>query len=112
MSRAQEGLELYQRIRAYQHQADTCGLGHQADPRGLGHQADPCSLGYAVVDLETTGLEPQDEAIIEVGVVLLDPHGREQLRWDSLVNPHRHPGPTRIHGITPDDLIDAPELGT
>lgn len=90
----QEGLELYQRIRAYQ---------SQADPRGL---------GYAVVDLETTGLEPQDEAIIEVGVVLLDPHGREQLRWDSLVNPHRHPGPTRIHGITPDDLIDAPELGT
>ena len=90
----QEGLELYQRIRAYQ---------RQADPRGL---------GYAVVDLETTGLEPQDEAIIEVGVVLLDPHGREQLRWDSLVNPHRHPGPTRIHGITPDDLTDAPELGT
>ena len=99
----QEGLELYQRIRAYQRQADTCGLEYQADPRGL---------GYAVVDLETTGLEPQDEAIIEVGVVLLDPHGREQLRWDSLVNPHRHPGPTRIHGITPDDLTDAPELGT
>lgn len=100
--RAQEGLELYQRIRAYQRQADPCGLEYQADPRGL---------GYAVVDLETTGLEPQDEAIIEVGVVLLDPHGREQLRWDSLVNPHRHPGPTRIHGITPDDLTDAPELG-
>ena len=109
--RAQEGLELYQRIRAYQHQADTCGLEYQANPRSLGHQADPRGLGYAVVDLETTGLEPQDEAIIEVGVVLLDPHGREQLRWDSLVNPHRHPGPTRIHGITPDDLTDAPELG-
>ena len=103
MSRAQEGLELYQHIRAYQRQADRCGLEYQADPRGL---------GYAVVDLETTGLEPQDEAIIEVGVVLLDPRGREQLRWDSLVNPHRHPGPTRIHGITPDDLTDAPELGT
>lgn len=99
----QEGLELYQRIRAYQRQADTCGLEYQADPRGL---------GYAVVDLETTGLEPQDEAIIEVGVVLLDPRGREQLRWDSLVNPHRHPGPTHIHAITPDDLTDAPELGT
>ena len=56
MSSPQEGLELYQRIRTYQRQADTCGLGHQADPRGLGHQADPCSLGYAVVDLETTGL--------------------------------------------------------
>ena len=92
--RAQEGLELYQRIRAYQ------------------RQADPCGLGYAVVDLETTGLEPQDETIIEVGVVLLDPHGREQLRWDSLVNPHRHPGPTRIHAITPEDLTDAPELDT
>lgn len=102
MSSPQEGLELYQRIRDYQRQADTCGLERQADPRGL---------GYAVVDLETTGLEPQDEAIIEVGVVLLDPRGREQLRWDSLVNPHRHPGPTRIHGITSDDLTDAPELG-
>ncbi|EHM88023.1 hypothetical protein HMPREF0045_01134 [Actinomyces graevenitzii C83] len=99
----QEGLELYQRVRDYQRQADTGGLEYQADSRGL---------GYAVVDLETTGLEPQDEAIIEVGVVLLDPHGREQLRWDSLVNPHRHPGPTRIHGITPDDLTYAPELGT
>lgn len=64
MSRAQEGLELYQRIRAYQRQADTCGLEYQADPRGLGHQADPRGLGYAVVDLETTGLEPQDEAIM------------------------------------------------
>lgn len=72
----QEGLALYQRVRDYQRQADTGGLGHQADSRGL---------GYAVVDLETTGLEPQDEAIIEVGVVLLDPHGHEQLRWDSLV---------------------------
>lgn len=99
----QAGLALYQRIRDYQRQADLPGLERQADPRGL---------GYAVVDLETTGLEPQDEAIIEVGVVLLDPRGREQLRWDSLVNPHRHPGPTRIHGITPDDLTDAPELGT
>lgn len=93
MSSPQEGLELYQRVRDYQ------------------RQADPHGLGYAVVDLETTGLEPQDEAIIEVGVVLLDPRGREQLRWDSLVNPHRHPGPTRIHAITPDDLTDAPELG-
>ena len=101
--RAQEGLELYQRIRAYQRQDDTYGLEYQADPRGL---------GYAVVDLEPTGLAPQDEAIIEVGVVLLDPRGREQLRWDSLVNPHLHPGPTRIHGITSDDLTDAPELGT
>mgnify|MGYP003090904435 FL=1 len=40
-------LALYQRIRAYQ---------HQADPRGLERQADPRGLGYAVVDLETTGL--------------------------------------------------------
>ena len=63
MSSPQEGLELYQRVRDYQ------------------RQADPHGLGYAVVDLETTGLEPQDEAIIEVGVVLLDPHGHEQLRW-------------------------------
>lgn len=108
----QTGLALYQRIRDYQRQADPPGLERQADPPGLEHQTDPRGLGYAVVDLETTGLEPQDEAIIEVGVVLLDPRGREQLRWDSLVNPHRHPGPTRIHGITPDDLTDAPELGT
>lgn len=110
--RAQAGLELYQRIRAYQRQADPRGLEYQADPCGLEYQADPRGLGYAVVDLETTGLEPQDEAIIEVGVVLLDPHGREQLHWDSLVNPHRHPGPTHIHAITPEDLTDAPELGT
>ncbi|MDU0863560.1 3'-5' exonuclease [Actinomyces urogenitalis] len=78
--------------------------------------ADPCEVGYAVVDLETTGLSPATDAILEIGLVLTAPDGTPQRTWSTLINPGAGPdgaievGPTFIHGLLPDDLAGAPSL--
>lgn len=64
--------------------------------------------GFAVVDLETTGLYPTKDRIVEVGVVHMSPDGAVTERLATLVNPQRDVGATRIHGLTAKDLADAP----
>ncbi|WP_460363961.1 3'-5' exonuclease, partial [Actinocorallia lasiicapitis] len=65
--------------------------------------------GYAVVDVETTGLDPgRHDRVVEIGVVQLDPAGRETGSWGSLVNPGRDLGPQRIHRIVAADVRHAP----
>jgi len=64
--------------------------------------------GFAVIDVETTGFSPEDERIVEVGVVVLDPTGQEIGAFCTLVNPGCDPGPTHIHGISADMLAGAP----
>jgi DNA polymerase III subunit epsilon len=64
---------------------------------------------YAVVDVETTGLNPGwHDRIAEVAVILVDPDGREEQSWTSLVNPQRDLGPQHIHGITAAEARRAP----
>lgn len=65
-------------------------------------------VGYAVVDLETTGLSPRTNRVVEVAVVALDPWLRPQGEFVSLVNPGRDVGPTSIHGLTASDVCHAP----
>jgi DNA polymerase III epsilon subunit family exonuclease len=65
---------------------------------------------YAVVDVETTGLDPSADRIVEVAVVRCDADGRAVSEWSSLVQPDRDPGPTAVHGITGDDLAAAPRF--
>ena len=64
---------------------------------------------YVALDLETTGLNPERDAILEIGLVKF--RGQEILEtWSSLVNPGR-PIPYRIQqltGITPDEVRGAP----
>ena len=73
-------------------------------------------VGYAVVDLETTGLSPATDSIIEIGLVLTGPDGVAQRRWSTLVNPGPGPdgdievGPTFVHGLVAADLEGAPRL--
>ncbi|AYD89068.1 3'-5' exonuclease [Actinomyces lilanjuaniae] len=69
-------------------------------------------VGYAVIDLETTGLSPVSDTILEVAVVLTDPSGCTQTSWSTLINPGRGTdvGPTHIHGLIAQDLLDAPSL--
>lgn len=64
--------------------------------------------GYAVIDVETTGLSPRGDRVIEVGVVLLDPHGQPEHEWTSRINPGRPVGATHIHGITDSDVAHSP----
>jgi len=64
--------------------------------------------GFAVVDVETTGFDPDVERIVEVGVVVLDPVGHEVGSFCTLVDPGRDPGPTHIHGITRSMVAGAP----
>ncbi len=61
-----------------------------------------------MVDVETTGFDPDEDRIVEVGVVVLDPGGREVCSFRSLVDPGRDPGPTHIHGITAAMVAGAP----
>ncbi len=60
------------------------------------------------MDVETTGFSPEEERIIEVGVVILDPAGVERSTFCTLVDPACHPGPTHIHGISAEMLAGAP----
>jgi DNA polymerase-3 subunit epsilon/ATP-dependent DNA helicase DinG len=63
------------------------------------------------IDLETTGLDPAHDAIIEIGAVrLVD--GQVTGEYSTLVHPGKAIPPlvTQITGITNDDLIGAPTL--
>ena len=64
----------------------------------------------AVIDLETTGLTPGTDRVVEVSVVRLEPDKRPQVVLDTLVNPGRPMAATEVHGITDDDVADAPEF--
>lgn len=62
----------------------------------------------AVIDIETTGLYPGGDRVVECAIVRLDPGSSPQLVFDSLINPRRHVSATEIHGITDADVTDAP----
>jgi DNA polymerase III subunit epsilon len=64
--------------------------------------------GFAVVDLETTGLGPSQERILELGIVLLAPSGEVLEEWASRFNPEGRMGATHVHGITAEDVAGAP----
>lgn len=64
--------------------------------------------GFAVVDLETTGLYPSTDRVVEVAVVQLDRETEITGEFCTLIDPRRDIGPTRIHGIKAADVIGAP----
>lgn len=64
---------------------------------------------YVCVDLETTGLNPKQDKIIEIGAVRME-NGVETGTFSELVNPGRllEPRITELTGIRDEDLADAP----
>jgi ATP-dependent DNA helicase DinG len=67
---------------------------------------------YVALDLETTGLDPERDAIMDVGAVKF--RGEQVLEsFESLVDPGRPIpyGIQQLTGITPDMVKDAPRLG-
>lgn len=67
--------------------------------------------GFAVVDVETTGFSATAERIVEIAVVVVDPDGTEVEAFCTVLDPGRDPGPTHIHGITPEMVDGAPVFG-
>ena len=65
-------------------------------------------IGFAVVDVETTGLYPSTDRIVEVAVVHLDANAEITGEFCTLINPGRDVGPTHYHGITAADVHNAP----
>ncbi len=70
----------------------------------------PASGGFAVIDLETTGLYPRTDRVIEVAVVHVGSEGQVTGEFSTLINPGRDVGPTRIHGIRAADVMQAPSF--
>jgi DNA polymerase III epsilon subunit len=69
----------------------------------------PKTSPFVVIDVETTGLEPERERVCEVGAIRLV-GGKEEKRFHSLVQP-RHPiseGARAKHGISDEMLQGAP----
>ena len=74
---------------------------------------DPRTSAFVVIDVETTGLNPAQDRVCEVGAIRLV-GGKEEGRFHSLVHPGA-PMPEfarQKHGITDDMLKDAPGFGT
>lgn len=70
--------------------------------------ADHSPSGYAVIDTETTGLSPRVDRIVELAVVLLDEACCPVGELSTLIQPGRHVGASRIHGLTATDVAEAP----
>lgn len=62
---------------------------------------------FAVVDVETTGFSPiNGDKIVEIAVVRLSADTTEE--YVTLINPLRDVGPVHIHGLTAEDVAEAP----
>ena len=64
----------------------------------------------AIIDFETTGLNAGVDRVVEVSVVRIQPQQKPELVLDTLINPQRRMGATDIHGITEEDIADAPRF--
>jgi DNA polymerase III epsilon subunit-like protein len=76
---------------------------------GLIHIGTP----IAIVDVESSGLHPSSDRIVELAVVQMDFERFPSLdgpHWNTLVNPGTDVGPTFAHGITNEDVQSAPRF--
>ncbi len=66
---------------------------------------------FVAVDIETTGLSPRWDRIVEIGALRFSP-GVEVEGFETFVNPGRAipPGAMAIHGITDEMVANAPPL--
>ena len=66
-------------------------------------------LEFAIVDLETSGLEPGNARVIEIAILLVNSKGEIQEEYATLINPgNGQVGPTFIHHITEEAILSAP----
>lgn len=63
---------------------------------------------FAVIDVETTGLHPQTQRIVEIAIIRTDETGAQVDSWSTRINPEQPVGATHVHGITDRDVAHAP----
>lgn len=88
--------------------AKTAASAAKTKPRS--HLLSAIENGYIVFDLETTGLTPAADRIIEIGAIKFDFDGHETERFSTLINPDR-PIPrdaSAVNHITDDMVKNAP----
>ncbi len=73
----------------------------------------PNMADMVIYDLETTGVNPKNANIVEIAAKRLNVIGNEVQHYDKLVKPpggYIPPAVTRIHGISTEDVKDAPSI--
>lgn len=70
------------------------------------------SQRFRVIDVETTGINPLSDAIVEIGWAIMQGDGAILSSGSTLVNPLRHipPEATALHHISDSDVAHAPAL--
>lgn len=63
---------------------------------------------YVVVDVETSGTDPQTDRVLSIAALTLSPDGTVERTLHTLLNPGVDPGPTNIHGLTTAMLAGQP----
>ncbi|MEZ2388210.1 DEAD/DEAH box helicase [bacterium RCC_150] len=63
---------------------------------------------YAVIDVETTGFSSQRDRIVEIAIVHVSEQGTVHDVWSTIINPEQSTGPSHIHGITNNNVRNAP----
>jgi len=74
------------------------------------------AVRVAVIDVETSGLSPDEHHLLQVAVIVVNGRGEELLRWSSDIRPpggiFGQVGPHHIHGLTRRRLWRAPGPAT
>lgn len=70
----------------------------------------PTPTNWVVVDVETSGTDPQTCRVLSIAALALNPDGTIGDSLVSLLNPDVDPGPTHIHGLTRHTLAGQPQF--
>lgn len=65
---------------------------------------------FAIIDVETTGLSPKQDRIVELAVIRVDETGGIIDQWSTRLDPEGPVGATHIHGITQSDVDGQPKF--
>lgn len=65
---------------------------------------------YLVLDVETTSFTKTEFRIIEIALIVINAKGERLNSWHSLVNPECKVTFTKVHGLTDEDVKNAPKF--
>lgn len=69
------------------------------------------STPFVVLDVETTGLSPRKDRIVEIAAVVVRPREAPKLAFETLIKPGQPMGSGEVHGLTDQDVAEAPTFG-